>query len=62
MARIYEVVNSPSDERCVIKQASCVRCVANSGPRRGMLIWFADMNFHNLNIQDSVCNHYLFSM
>ena len=40
--RSSEVVKLTSDLRCVIKQASCVQCVANTGPRLDMLIWFVD--------------------
>ena len=62
MARSSEVVKSPYDTSCVIKQASFVHCVATSGPRLEMLICFADMNFCTLSIQDYICNHCLASM
>ena len=62
MARISEVTKSPFDARCVIKQASCLHCVATSGPRWDILIWFVNMNFHTSSIQDYVCNDCWFSM
>ena len=58
----YEVVKSPFDARCVIKKASCVRCVDTSVTRWEMLIWSANTNLHTLSIQDSVCNHCSVSM
>ena len=54
MARNSEVVKLPYNARCVVRQASCVRCVDTSVPRREMLIWFLDIHFHTLSIQDSV--------
>ena len=40
MSRGYEVVTSPSNAMYDIKQTSCVSCVANSGTRLKMLIFF----------------------
>ena len=57
IAHSSEVLKSPSDARCAIKQASFVRSVATSCPRLETLIWFVNMNFPNSSIQDSVCNH-----
>ena len=33
MARNSEVAKSPSNARCVMRQASCVYCVDTSGPK-----------------------------
>ena len=55
----YGVVKSPSDARCVMIKASCVRCVDTSVPRWEIIIWLLDINFHTLCIQDSVCSHCL---
>ena len=57
MAHSYQVVNSPSNARCVVSQSSCARCVDTSGTRLEMLIRFVDMNFHTLSIQDSFYIH-----
>ena len=41
-----EVVKFPSNVRCYIKQASFVRCIDTSFPRRDVVIWLADTNYH----------------
>ena len=50
MTHNSEVVKSPSNARCVVRQALCVRCVDTSVPRREMLIWLLYMNLHTLII------------
>ena len=57
MARNDEVMKSPSNARCVMRKASCMRCVDTYGPRLEMLIWLVEMNYHTSSIQDSVHIH-----
>ena len=57
MSRSSEEVESPSNARRVTRHASCVICVDTYGTSLDMLIWYIDMNFHTLGIQDSVSTH-----
>ena len=47
MACSSEWVKSLFNPRCDMREALCVQCVHASVPKRDMLIWLADMNFHS---------------
>ena len=47
MAHIYEVMKSPFNTRCDMRQASCINCVDPYVPRWDMWMWLSDINLYN---------------